>query len=207
MVQTGEPASCWRCDEGFCGSRFLAMHQRHGHDQATPMSAVPGALVANISPPQLKPNPARYSPRNFSHRTIHSWRQFLTFATIQYCLRHTFTSLQSSPTLISRTDQATAYQHHHQVHDFLTQTKVPRDVARHSNRLIPTFHSALTFPLSASHSASQRHRYRDSGPPQPNTNRPDRDSISHDNFALDHWGCKTLLLAFRRCPNKTAWPR
>lgn len=47
---------------------------------------------------------------------------------------------------------ATAYQHHHQVHDFLTQTKVLRDGARHSNRLIPTFHSDLTFPLSASHS-------------------------------------------------------
>lgn len=206
MVQTGEPASCWRCDEGFCGSRFLAMRQRHGRDQATNVRS-PGSACCKYFPTSVeaKPSPiftTKLQPPNHSFLAT-----ILDFRTIQYCLRHTFTSLHSSPTLISRTDQATAYQHHRQVHDFLTQTKVLRDVARHSNRLIPTFHSALTFPLSASHSASQRHRYRDSGLPQPNTNRPDRDPISNDNFPLYHWGCKTLLLAFRRCPNKTAWPR
>lgn len=148
MAQTGEPASCWRCDEGSGGSPFLAMHQRHGHDQAgyTNVHCL-GSDVANISPPHRSRTQA-----NIQHETSATepfLAAILDFRTI-YCLRHTFTSLQSSPTLILRTDQATASKHHHQVHDFQTQIKVLRNVARHSNRLIPSFNSALIFPLSAS---------------------------------------------------------
>lgn len=179
----------WRCTNVMVTTR-----------QATPMSTVPGAML------QIFPHYCRSRTQaNFQHETSATepfLAAILDFRTI-YCLRHTFTSLQSSPTLILRTDQATASKHHHQVHDFQTQIKVLRDVVRHSNRLIPTFNSALSFPLSASHSASRRHRYRHFAPHQ--ATRPH--SLSHVNLTLYHWACKTLLLASRRCANETAWPR